>query len=522
MSRGQLTRRTKLLKHPLEKCKSKGACSNVVIIDVPETADQKEKGYAVPVMDKGLPSSDTIIIDDEDSVDVLSTSDVEELDDVNSNASSTKTCESSSCQEYIVEDSDDDECQACEHGRPSFRRSNCKERYVKGRSSKYGPSCSYFSHISSSSEDDDSDCELLEPSVEIRAEWEKAALRKQKGKGHRNDHFEVEDQTSVSGFSTNPKTFSCHTQTKVDVGNEIHIDHNFENEQSTEAPTSSNSDNGVHGGEGENTSRCAGTANGSIEDMFSRPAESEDIASSVCHLSKSSVQNPDFEQVDSSNINLGLGKESIFGEQNLSERKLQNDSSKSVSSCKEEVGLLEFQNDLIGDREKLKATDAYRLADQEEWESRHRELRMQAEEAQRLRKRKKAETLRLLDMERRQKQRLEEVRQTQKKDEETMNLKEQLRTEIRRKFDQFEFIYRDMASLLRGLGIQVGGTHYPTEHEVNAAYKKALVRFHPDRASRGDIRQQIEAEETFKMISRLKDKLPLTLNYLFPVPKPPW
>jgi hypothetical protein len=39
----------------------------------------------------------------------------------------------------------------------------------------------------------------------------------------------------------------------------------------------------------------------------------------------------------------------------------------------------------------------------------------QAEEAQRLKKRKKAETLRLLDMEKRQKQRLEEMRQNQKK-----------------------------------------------------------------------------------------------------------
>jgi hypothetical protein len=39
----------------------------------------------------------------------------------------------------------------------------------------------------------------------------------------------------------------------------------------------------------------------------------------------------------------------------------------------------------------------------------------QAEEAQRLRKRRKAETLRILDMERRQKQRVEEMRETQKK-----------------------------------------------------------------------------------------------------------
>lgn len=39
----------------------------------------------------------------------------------------------------------------------------------------------------------------------------------------------------------------------------------------------------------------------------------------------------------------------------------------------------------------------------------------QAEEAQRLRKKKRAESMRLLDMERRQKQRLEEIRETQKK-----------------------------------------------------------------------------------------------------------
>lgn len=42
-------------------------------------------------------------------------------------------------------------------------------------------------------------------------------------------------------------------------------------------------------------------------------------------------------------------------------------------------------------------------------------LLLQAEEAQRLRKRKKAESMRVLDMEKRQKQRLEEMRETQKK-----------------------------------------------------------------------------------------------------------
>eukprot|EP00268_Persea_americana_P037438 TRINITY_DN37058_c0_g1_i2.p1 TRINITY_DN37058_c0_g1~~TRINITY_DN37058_c0_g1_i2.p1 ORF type:complete len:170 (-),score=38.26 TRINITY_DN37058_c0_g1_i2:586-1095(-) len=134
-------------------------------------------------------------------------------------------------------------------------------------------------------------------------------------------------------------------------------------------------------------------------------------------------------------------------------------------------------------------------------------LLWQAEEAQRLRKRRKAETMRLLDMERRQRQRLEEVRETQKKDEETINLKEKFRAEIREELENIELRYRDMASLLRALGVPVGGGLYPTPREINAAYKQALLRFHPDRASRSDVRQQVEAEEIFKLISRLKEKL---------------
>ncbi|CAN0896235.1 hypothetical protein LINGRAHAP2_LOCUS18362 [Linum grandiflorum] len=43
--------------------------------------------------------------------------------------------------------------------------------------------------------------------------------------------------------------------------------------------------------------------------------------------------------------------------------------------------------------------------------------------------------------------------------------------------------------------------------QVHAAYKRALLKFHPDRASRTDIRQQVESEEKFKLISRMKEKL---------------
>ncbi|PKA50148.1 hypothetical protein AXF42_Ash020388 [Apostasia shenzhenica] len=170
-------------------------------------------------------------------------------------------------------------------------------------------------------------------------------------------------------------------------------------------------------------------------------------------------------------------------------------------------GILHDFNSLIGERERHKETDEYKRVAEEEWASRQRQLQIQAEEAQKLRKRRKAENLRLLDMEKRQKKRLEEIRESQKKNEETTQLKEQIQLEVRNDLEKIEMRCRDMASVLRALGIHVKGAHFPMAHEVNAAYRQALVRFHPDRASRTDIRQQVEAEEKFKLISRLKEKL---------------
>ncbi|WJZ80060.1 hypothetical protein VitviT2T_000003 [Vitis vinifera] len=164
------------------------------------------------------------------------------------------------------------------------------------------------------------------------------------------------------------------------------------------------------------------------------------------------------------------------------------------------------QRDIINEREKLKETEEYKRAIEEEWTSRQRQLQLQAEEVQRLKKRRKAENTRLLDMERRQKQRVQEMRETQKKDEENMNMKEKIRLEVRKELDKLEMTCSDMASLLRGLEIHVGGGFCPSSNEVHAAYKRALLKFHPDRASRTDIYHQVEAEEKFKLISRMKEK----------------
>lgn len=47
-----------------------------------------------------------------------------------------------------------------------------------------------------------------------------------------------------------------------------------------------------------------------------------------------------------------------------------------------------------------------------------------------------------------------------------MSLKEALRAEVRKDLEKMEKSYTDMASILRGLGISVGGGSYPMLSEV--------------------------------------------------------
>ncbi|XP_045797040.1 uncharacterized protein LOC123891242 [Trifolium pratense] len=146
------------------------------------------------------------------------------------------------------------------------------------------------------------------------------------------------------------------------------------------------------------------------------------------------------------------------------------------------------KKNIINQKEKHKETDLYKQAMEEELASRQRALQIQAEEAQKMRemrKRKRAEN----------------------QDKELMNMKEKLRNEIKKKLDQLERQCTDMTSLLRGLGINVGESLRPSPNEVQAAYRRAMLKFHPDRASKADISKQIEAEETSKLItSCMRDK----------------
>lgn len=52
-------------------------------------------------------------------------------------------------------------------------------------------------------------------------------------------------------------------------------------------------------------------------------------------------------------------------------------------------------------------------------------------------------------------------------DEETIDLKDNLRAMVRKELESLELKHRDMASLLRALGIHVRGGSYPMSGEVN-------------------------------------------------------
>ncbi|EFJ36135.1 hypothetical protein SELMODRAFT_438305 [Selaginella moellendorffii] len=161
-------------------------------------------------------------------------------------------------------------------------------------------------------------------------------------------------------------------------------------------------------------------------------------------------------------------------------------------------------SEFIADREKVKESDEFKKADEEEWQRRQEELQKQAQEAQRLKKRKKAEAERQLAMESRQKQRVEQIRENQIQEMKNNGIKELMRGQIQSELERKVAGCLDMATVLHRLGIAVeGGVQCTPEQacllsfarKVNAAYKKAILRFHPDRAAataNNDPRRQLE------------------------------
>lgn len=391
---------------------------------------------------------------------------------------------------------DDDESPIDHHAGQSARNSekgaSSSRRYVpdvspvkisKGKRTYSGRRFSAPSDIESS-DDDGPDCEYIEdPSAEIREQWERASL-KRKGDLH-NNHNDIgvdknkHKRTQDANSNRTRHEKRGESSARKDVKENL-FDHDLRDNVDLDGGLNRNKQKYDQG----------------LNFIRTRHREKGESSARSDNLS-------DYEARDT----VDGGKDDIPSTSNA-EKNEKNDL-KNDATVDDDVPV---EDSIISGREKLKETDEYKRALEEELAERQRALKIQAEEAQHLRlmlKRKKAQSLRILDMERRQKQRVDEIRESQKKDEENMNLKEQYRGEVIEGLKNLETTCIDMASLLRGLGIEVGEGPVPLSHEVHAAYKRALLRFHPDRASNGDMRQQVEAEEKFKLLFRMKGKLSL-------------
>ncbi|KAL3636176.1 hypothetical protein CASFOL_020723 [Castilleja foliolosa] len=426
---------------------------NVVIIDVPKSLPKKTQRSSMHHMEEKKPSFENVIcLDDDESNDSAGTSSENFLD------VSTPV-----------------------------RLSKCKRTYSGNASRR---NCFGLTSDSETLSDSDySDCEVVEDSSgEVQERWEKASSRRKRD--FLNSHSDVRDDNNEKDDDS-----SCF-RTKGDIYFGLADVHVEKNRKRTTKFRSR-----VH-----------------EEPMNKYTSETETLFHNQTDHSSTRLSD-DEKGFVSRNSSLSKGfSGKLFRNSHDEESELQEDDISMLNIQQEEDKDIEKRSPseetyIISVREKQKETDEYKRRMEEELASRNQALQIQAEEARnqkRLLKRKKAESLRLSDMERRQKERIEEVRNIQKKDEDNKNMKERILAEVMTELRKLEVSCNNMASLLHLLGISVGSWPNPSPQEVQTAYKRALLTFHPDRASQSDIRQQVEAEEKFKLLIRLKEKYKFT------------
>lgn len=78
---------------------------------------------------------------------------------------------------------------------------------------------------------------------------------------------------------------------------------------------------------------------------------------------------------------------------------------------------------------------------------------------------------------------------------------ERIKDEIHKQLHQ-KYQRCDVCATMQALGINVAGG---TEQDVRKAYKKAALKFHPDRNRQADLRTQVHAEVAWGLISSKYD-----------------
>ncbi|CAJ2671176.1 unnamed protein product [Trifolium pratense] len=456
---------------------------DVEIIDCPDAVLQNLCGFSGPIRDRTSTPHSVISINDDD-VD-HSGIDVDGVGELDSDASSNKRFSTTSSVRNSVH-VDVDDCDVYEKDSVS-KRQKSKEVFSSRTAlrNRYGL---YGSEIESS-DSDCSDCEVIK-----REQWEKVSA-KRKGRVfnerassfglHRNNYnnIEVENKSQRHGkgplYGPSSSNYVKENQSSFTVKDDIRHGEKATREKVSSCPNS------------ENSNFCNGFTGSSRLEKVLGDEESKFMSSNDMEVDDDESQlNAHDRQVDSDESPLRNKNDNIFeGNSNCASFDKMNYNGHEFELHTQDADIpASNKKNIINQKEKHKETDLYKQAMEEELASRQRALQIQAEEAQKMRemrKRKKAEN----------------------QEKELMNMKEKLRNEIKKKLDQLERQCTDMTSLLRGLGINVGESLRPSPNEVQAAYRRAMLKFHPDRASKADISKQIEAEETSKLItSCMRDK----------------
>ncbi|KAH0671048.1 hypothetical protein KY289_025541 [Solanum tuberosum] len=501
---------------------------NVIFIDVPESTPKKFRGKTAAKKDKRRsPLRNIIFIDDDESNEneYPKFGLEDDCHFFHDPSPSMRPCSSSKSATEPLDEIGDD-CQFVRENISPVKLSKCKRTY-SGKApvqNRYG----LMSDSESSSSDDD---EVMgDYSGLLREEWQKASLKR---KNDNSGQSGVRDINSASAVGIQPEP----GESKEHPACPGYSKSSTEKENLSPRPTRESHCNETHSFNGKEDLLPGRfrwwTTGSSVKDKSNCNYSNGSVSlreSSICRRASSGIQISGKKCVDQENGKWIPDRTSELSS-NHNETQPRNSGSLSEEDLSESVSMSQHkderhddingkdgenvehcvENCITTERERFKETSEYKKALEEELASRQRALAIQAQEAKKMKlllKRKKAESMRLLEMEKRQKQRVEEMRETQKKDVENMNLKEQIRAEVQKELSKLEMTCHDMASVLHGLGITVGNG---TSHEVRIAYKKALLKFHPDRASRSDLQQQVEAEEKFKLISRMKDKYLPTL-----------
>lgn len=170
---------------------------NVIVIDATESVGEDLQGSSGSKGGERFPCSGVINIDDDDDeTDNMDDEIYVECSDLDSDASSSKSCPAPDFMQKSA-GLDDDECQFVREKKSEFKLSKCKKTYTSKTQGgkRFGLSPEYED---SSSESDCSDSELSVGSVgKLREQWEKAFQRKKYS--FRSDQSGLEDQTSASG-----------------------------------------------------------------------------------------------------------------------------------------------------------------------------------------------------------------------------------------------------------------------------------------------------------------------------------